>query len=211
MAEQNEETIRAFVAIRVSSQVTEELNTMRDRMADLLPEAIYAKFRPETAGFHITLRFLGDVTLDQVKALGIRDPVTDLSSKRLEQSCNLALGRLGMFPEEGPPTILNCAVQGDVPALRTLQAGIGQRADEAGFPPAQFPFNPHITLGRFRDLTDAEGEAVRRAVRGALDPGSVAWTANTVSVLKSVRLSGGYGVIYSEFQFPRPPQAPRFA
>ena len=211
MAEQNEDTIRAFVAVRVSRQVMEELNTTRDRMADLLPEDIYAKFRPETAGFHITLRFLGDVTLDQAKALGIRDPVTDLSSQRLEQPFNLALGRLGMFPEEGPPTILNCAVQGDVPALRTLQAGIGQRADEAGFPPAQFPFNPHITLGRFRDLTDAEGEAARRAVRGALDPGSVAWTANTVSVLKSVRLSGGYGVLYSEFQFPRPPQAPRFA
>ena len=211
MAEQNEETIRAFAAIRVSSQVTEELKATRDRIADLLPEDIYAKFRPETAGFHITLRFLGDVTLDQVKALGIRDPVTDLSSKRLEQPCNLALGRLGMFQEEGPPMILKCGVLGDVPALRSLQAEIDQRADEAGVLPAQFPFNPHITLGRFRDLNDAEGEAARRAMRRALDPGSVAWTANTVSVLKSVRLSGGYGVIYSEFQFPRPPQAPRFA
>ena len=211
MAEQNKETIRAFAAVRVPSQVMEELNAARDRTADLLPEDIYAKFRPETAGFHITLRFLGDVTVDQAEALEISDSVTRTSMKMLERPLSLALGGLGMFPEEGPPAILKCGVLGDLPALRSLQAEIGQRADEAGVPPAQFPFNPHITLGRFGELTDAEGEAARRAVRRALDPSRVAWTAATVSILKSVRLPGGYGVLYGEFQFPRPPEAPRFA
>ena len=206
MAESNH-TIRAFIAVRVDRNAAEELKATGDRMADLLPPDIYAKFRPEAGGYHVTLRFIGDVLVDEAWALGIRDPVTGASVEMLDRPFNLSLGGVGCFPaeDEGPPAVLFCKVLGDIPALKDLQAKFENLVKDAGFPPAQYPFNPHITLGRFRDLTEAEGKAARRAVRGSLAPARSPWTVKAVSLLKSVRMMDG-GVIYSETYIPAPPE-----
>ena len=49
------------------------------RSSPSTPKEILPKWRRETAGFHITLRFVGDVTLDQAKALGIHNPISRTS------------------------------------------------------------------------------------------------------------------------------------
>ena len=196
---ESNDTIRGFVAVRVNWKVEEELDAARGRMVGVLPPDICAKFRPETGGYHVTLRFIGDMTLIQARSLGIRDPVSGVSMKMLERPFGLNLGGLGCFPSEdqGPPTVLFCEIIGNVAELKELQAWVEQQVSAAGFPPADFSFHPHITLGRFRDLTEKEGQVARRKIRReALAPASTPWTVQAVALLKSVRWPEG-GVTYN--------------
>lgn len=58
---------------------------------------------------------------------------------------------MSSFEEGNRPRVVYVAVD-EAPELYKLQETVSDLADRAGFQPAEFPFTPHITLGRFTRL-----------------------------------------------------------
>ncbi len=138
----SKETIRAFIAIPVPEGIIGEVVRFRNALANELPNAKWAK--PE--GFHITLKFLGEITI----------PVIEKVKQVMDESAGgwrdfeMSLGGTGVFPEPARARVLWVgATAGNVGCnriFRSLEAPLGT----IGFKMEKRPFKVHITLARFR-------------------------------------------------------------
>ena len=179
-------SMRAFVAIRIVGRAAQGLGMpWKNPMG--LPVSVFDTVEWERAGFHITLRFLGDVTSERVKRL-----IASMPDDKLPPRFALTLGsKLGVFPDqfvESSPRILWVGVEGDLQALYDVQSLVEAAAQSVGLPPSDYPFTPHITLGRFRNMTPEEARQVRRAVPKVLGyPLPVSGKVGSISLLHSVR------------------------
>lgn len=122
---------------------------MRERIGRLahglraaLPGLRFAR----SEGLHLTLRFYGFCSADQVETLRLRLGVAAASAP----ATDAAVEGLGLFPERGKPRVLFLSVAVD-PAVRALQAACETAAVEAGLAAERRPFVAHVTLGRWRE------------------------------------------------------------
>jgi 2'-5' RNA ligase len=135
-------TLRAFVALELPAALQEAIGGLQRRLAPRLAGIRLTK--PE--GIHLTLRFLGDATPAQLSRL---------SPELAASAATVAAGpvrvrSLGTFPERGSPRVLWLGLD-LAPAFLDLQRACEQAARRAGFAAEQRPFQPHLTLGRWRD------------------------------------------------------------
>ena len=156
-------------------------------------------WQPEEAGFHITLRFLGDMTREQLARFQLIDYLKESTPEALGlRAFELKLGAVDVFcNDRGSPRVLCAPVVGDKFTLYSLRGLARGRAGAIGspLPPADFPFNPHITLGRFnRDLTPEESRHLEDALRrfdGRLNVlvaiFHLTWTVTGACIMESVR------------------------
>jgi 2'-5' RNA ligase len=93
--------------------------------------------------YHITLKFLGEATADQIYR--IQSLLTCISQKT--KPFDLRRERWGTFGPPAAPSVLWTGVGGDLVALKTLQQYVDQM-EEIGFPKEARPFHPHLTLAR---------------------------------------------------------------
>jgi len=93
---------------------------------------------------HLTLRFLGDADDNQFAALKAA-----LAPIRFAPF-PLTLCGLGRFPPGRHPHVLWVGMESSLP-LAHLQQQVERAAIEAGFPPEERPFSPHITLARLKE------------------------------------------------------------
>jgi len=136
------ESVRAFVALELPAWVREAIAELQVRLRPRLGSVRLA--RPE--GAHLTLRFLGQTSPVQVEAL--RDPFARAAGAC--PPCEARVAGLGMFPERGSPRVLWLGLE--LPdTVRALQAACEHAAVAAGFPREDRAFEPHLTLGRWRE------------------------------------------------------------
>ena len=129
--------------------------------------------------YHLTLRFLGEVTSADANALA--DALADLDAYPFD----LEVAGFGAFGDGGPGA-LHLAVRPTDPLLR-LKASVDEAARAAGLgPPDARRYSPHVTLARF-GYRGGKGVAGWMAGRRAPD---VAFPADRV-VLYSARPQGG--------------------
>ena len=95
---------------------------------------------------HITLKFLGEVPIRQVRLLKEIVQKTGLSHDSFE----IQLKGSGVFPNKRTPRVLWIGIQ-PPETLCKLQDDLEQMAFEQGFEKENRPFQPHITLGRLSD------------------------------------------------------------
>ena len=156
------QTYRSFLACPIEDAISPTLAMMTRALVEQLPESLQQKFFPERQ-HHITLRFLGDV--DQGQLYNI------IHSKALDRAAmidpvSINLGKIGVFPSWAEPSVLHYAIGGDeldIALLNGLQLAVDQVATEMGFPAADYVFNPHITIGRFRGLESGDAPDVAAA------------------------------------------------
>jgi 2'-5' RNA ligase len=100
--------------------------------------------RPE--GFHLTLKFLGNIAEDGITkiAQAIRG-VTDGFSV-----FTVSIGEVGVFPHPRSPRVIWVGAKSAGDDLVRLQDGIEKILVPLGFPPEDRPFHPHLTLGRIK-------------------------------------------------------------
>ena len=112
---------------------------------------------------HITVRFLGGLTPDELRT------VTDtaLMASSLVPPFSLRLSQLGAFPHERAPRVLWVGLTEDegYGALLRLSAVLEAELESRGFEREVRPYTPHITLARTRDSATS---ADRRAIGEAL-------------------------------------------
>jgi len=173
-----DEGVRAFVALELPGRVREAIGELQAQLRPRLGSIRLV--RPE--GAHLTLRFLGEASPQQVEAL--RAPLARAAARC--PSCEVRVAGLGTFPERGSPRVLWLGLAPPDTVL-ALQAACERAAVAAGFAPEERAFRPHLTLGRWRerdrhpDLPPADLGPARVDTlvlfRSDLQPGGAAYAA----------------------------------
>lgn len=132
--------IRTFLAIELPPGIKYLIEGIKEK---LMPELKGIRWiKPE--GMHLTLKFFGDVSQDDVARISevIEKNVRDIAPMRLN------VGLPGGFPSLKKPRVLWLGTGGDVQRLTVLHAKIEEDLKGCGFPEEKRPFKPHLTLGR---------------------------------------------------------------
>ena len=182
---------RLFIACPVQGQAVEaELTADWEKVVPMLPTWVAFKREPS---LHITLRFLGAVNLadpERKTALGrLVQDLTELSAET--PAIPLVVGPLGVFQGVVWASVVgsNEAMEG----FNRLQNRVDGAVNLRGWPDADYPFMPHITIGRFpRDAT-ADVTDFLRVAREA-DPETLDFKLGCVELMESIR--GENGVEY---------------
>jgi 2'-5' RNA ligase len=136
--------IRAFVALPVPDALRGDIaETMRR-----LKRAISDVRMVRDDGVHVTLRFLGWTHPERLAAL--EEPLRAAASACPPLS--MRIRGLGTFPERGSPRVLWLGLSMP-PAAHALQSACEGAAVRAGFEAEPRAFQPHLTLGRWRERT----------------------------------------------------------
>lgn len=137
----NEETHRAFIALELPSEIREAISEGVKPASGLLRSLV--KWVP-VENMHLTLRFLGNITLEMSNKL--RGNLHQASSHFTPLKFKLDLP--GVFPSWREPRVLwvgLVVLEGD---LKSLQNEIELQAQRIGLPQEKQKFHPHITVGR---------------------------------------------------------------
>jgi 2'-5' RNA ligase len=125
--------LRLFVALALPDPV-------RDSLAGLMVGLPGVRWVPP-ANYHLTLRFIGEVTSVQAEEVDLA--LAGIRARPFE----LSLAGLGVFERQGRVQSLH-AVAERTPALQHLQAKIETAVQRAGLGPERRRFAPHVTLAR---------------------------------------------------------------
>ena len=172
-------TVRVFVAVGISDEARKQLVDAVDRIRKEVPDGIQWA-RPD--GLHLTLKFLGNIGVDQVPPL--LDCLAPVAADTTPFPLQLA--GLGMFPNRRKPRVLWAGLEGDLQALSRLQQSLESAINALGHPPERRPFRPHVTLGRpRRSVSDSQLGRIGRVVAEATPPESVSWNVQSIEVMQS--------------------------
>jgi RNA 2',3'-cyclic 3'-phosphodiesterase len=158
--------VRVFIAVPLPADLKAKLVALQQEFQRLRLEATWAR----EAGFHITLKFLGEVDSSLVGTI-----ISCMSTTAQHyHPFALSLSGVGVFPRESSPRVLWVGVQDVSGALRRIQQTLEARLAQIGFPPEDRPFAPHLTLARLKRVPRpsellAGLKAHREAVLGQLD------------------------------------------
>lgn len=95
---------------------------------------------------HFTLRFLGEVAEEAIERL--RLVARQISPKH--NLFSLKISGSGFFPEKGEPNVFWIGVGEGRENLIALAEDLSSALKEAGFPPEERPFLPHLTVARIK-------------------------------------------------------------
>ena len=134
--------MRAFVALELPKNLRERMGEVSRAL-----NAGGAKVRwvhPDQ--MHLTLRFLGDISMDQAETMkrAVRDAVA-LQPEPLK----LGIGGLGAFPNRRNPRVIWVGINPHA-GLATVQRIIDEAAVGTGVEPENRAWAPHLTLGRIK-------------------------------------------------------------
>jgi 2'-5' RNA ligase len=136
--------MRVFIAVPLPLDLKVQLVALQQEFRTLPLEATWVR----EAGFHLTLKFLGDVESTQIKAI-----ISCMTATA--QQCHpvsLALAGVGVFPQESAPRVLWVGIQDATGDLRRMQQALDAHLEPVGFPSETRPFAPHLTLARLKRI-----------------------------------------------------------
>jgi len=134
--------IRCFLAIALPEKVKEVLADLQNKLKTT--GAAVRWVRPE--GFHLTLKFFGNIPEEKLPALVRATEKAKDGVKPFE----LTLSKMGFFPEKGHPRVIWVGLSGELEPLLAFQRRLEKAFKKVGFPPEKRPFHPHLTLGRVK-------------------------------------------------------------
>ncbi len=139
-----QKVLRTFIAVSIPETHRQLIASFQSNLKRCGADVRWV--RPEA--MHLTLRFLGDLTEDQVQ--------TVITAVRIAAegtaSFPLVIEGTGGFPNVARPRVLWLGVMTGSQAISDLAGRIQVKLDAAGFPPEKRSFSPHLTLGRVRSL-----------------------------------------------------------
>lgn len=107
-------------------------------------------------GLHLTLRFLGPTLEDRVASTRVA-----VRSAEVGPGFEVELGGAGAFPSPVRPRTLWLGIVDGTAGLESLAGQIDAALVAGGWPPADRPFRPHLTLARSDGISAGAGLAAR--------------------------------------------------
>lgn len=183
-----EQVVRAFVAIALAPEARQFCADALERVRSGLGSVSAAGRWVDPAALHLTVKFLGAVPTSQVPILLER-----LQARlRGQIAFELAIGRLGVFPNPRAPRVLWLDVLGDRAALGATRERVEVATEPLGYPREKRPFQPHLTLGRVREATTAPDlAAIGRLPAAWPDQTSEPFRVESLEVMRSELGPGG--------------------
>jgi len=129
--------MRIFIGIDLDAEIRERIARFLEGVEGFAPEARWV--RPES--LHITLKFIGEQSPEQVAAIAER--LRRVDSGAFEIRC----GGYGFFPTAKAPRVFWIGIQAG-PQLAELAETIDKATAELGIPREDRAFSPHLTLAR---------------------------------------------------------------
>lgn len=136
------ELFRVFIAIEIeNSDVLSKLIKVKDTF-----KATKADIKTvEDENIHLTVRFIGEVPLDIVKA--IQENLKVLKDIPI---FNIHIKGIGAFPSPTRPRVIWAGVVNGVTPLKEIRRRVEQFLRKLGIKPDTHEFTPHITLARVK-------------------------------------------------------------
>ncbi|NPA85159.1 MAG: RNA 2',3'-cyclic phosphodiesterase [Crenarchaeota archaeon] len=134
------ERIRAFIAVDIEGEISERLARLTESLRATGADVKVV----EKENFHITIRFLGNISVEAIDIIEeiIRKSVVDVKPHKIK------LKGVGTFGGSRPRVVW-VGVEGDE-ELRKIFERIERELRKAGFKPETKGFTAHVTLARVR-------------------------------------------------------------
>lgn len=171
--------LRTFIALPLPHEWTQTLEYVIGDLQDATAGGV-RWVRP--SGIHLTLKFLGPTDAGLVPEImaGLDE------SMRGAHSPQLALSRLGTFPNSRNPRVLWAGVAGDLDVLETLHQRVETLMVGLGWAAERRPFRPHLTIGRVRDqVSSPDRRRIAAAIERCSIPRLAAWRPDAVRLYQS--------------------------
>ena len=147
--------MRVFVALEIPDKIRQAIAGLIGKLEPTCRGARWVRVE----GLHVTLKFIGEVPPEMVERIG-----AELATIRLAAPVEMSFREVGFFPHERHPRVFWVGIAG-TPHLGELAAEIEGRLEPLGIPRESRPFQPHLTLARFKS---EEGlDRLRGALRSA--------------------------------------------
>lgn len=140
--------MRTFIAVPLPTEVRALLGEMQRKLRSFDADVKWTAI----PSIHLTLKFLGEI--DPAVLPHLAASLREAASSA--RPFALRLCGLGGFPDLRKPRVLWCGLTGDLLLLESLQENVERACLEAGFPPEERPFQPHLTLGRVRGKSNLQ-------------------------------------------------------
>lgn len=134
--------IRAFIAIEIDPQLVRRISAV---VADLRPRIAGIRWVSQN-NFHLTLKFLGNIEENKIELIAA---ALELALRPFPRFTINAKG-LGVFPDLRRPRVLWIGLEGK--KLLELASKVETALDPLGFLPEKRGFQPHLTVGRWRQF-----------------------------------------------------------
>ena len=142
--------IRAFIAVDLSAEIKDQLNQITQQLKAEMGTVPIRWVAAEN--IHLTVKFLGDVSLNNVQVFTEMLQAETAALKPMV----ISVGQLGAFPKLRSPRVIWVGVEAP-PELNALQRGIAAQTARIGYAADKRKFSPHLTLGRVsRNATPQE-------------------------------------------------------
>lgn len=141
MSTSHSDSVRCFVAIEISQPVQALLKPVQTHLRSEIRKASWTKL----GNFHLTLKFLGDVPVEAIDAVG--EAVQN--SAATQAPFSLVFGGIGAFPTLNRPRVIWIGVKHGAETVTHLAKVMNRELKPLGFP-IDNRFHPHLTLGRLR-------------------------------------------------------------
>jgi len=183
------EKLRCFIAVELPDEVKLSIESCQDYLKTGR-HSFVRWVNPQ--GIHLTLAFLGDVSVEVLPGITEAMERAVMGSTLLD----LTVTELGVFPGWQQPRVVWLGLKGDIHGLELVQTALTQELMQLGFMPESRSFNPHLTLGRIRDgATSDQKREFGEWVRAARFDNQVQFKATILSLMKSVLKPSG--AVYS--------------
>lgn len=139
---------RTFIAIELDETVRAALARLEARLARAAPSLRWT----DTEKLHLTLAFLGELDDEQVRAANAATERAAANTRPFR----VAVADVGYFGSRRAPRVVWAGVGGDTQWLLAAQARLADELAARGFPRAERPFAPHLTIARIQRPLAAE-------------------------------------------------------
>ncbi len=176
-----DDSIRAFIALPLSPSIKKKISQLQNHLGKLNCPVRWTN--PEN--IHITLKFLGNITSQQI--LLLKETLKHIQT--VTDSFEIQLSELGAFPNRKNPRILWINItQGSCEIIQIAQS-IEDQLKDLGFVQSVKSFAPHITIGRIRDLQRTR--KLSHTIKNQIIPPDCQDTINEILLFKSNLSSKG--------------------
>lgn len=173
------EYLRLFVAITVPESVKDCIEGAQVALRGALRANAARWTRREQ--FHVTLRFLGNVSASRVGELtrAVREVC------KSQAALDLTAARLGFFPARGRPRVAWAGVEAPGDRLVRLWRAVELATQPFTIEKPTSHFVGHVTVARFGPLQNIEAQSLLKAAESFAETSFGQWRAAQIEVMRS--------------------------
>lgn len=170
--------MRCFISIELEPSIKDSINdfVQQNNLKEYFSGTKWVK--PDN--LHITLAFLGEISVDEVSS--IKRMLENIPPKHMPFPVELS--GLGFFPSLKNPKVFWIGIK-EQPELLKLKQNIDKGLDELNISYDKKPFSPHLTIGRIKTPLK-----IRPEIMGALDF-KASFLVTEIHLMKSDLLPAG--------------------